>query len=286
MTAAANVLNTSLPTITRTIAALENSLGIRLFNRTTRRLHLTEEGEHYLLRCKSAMAELDDAEVALSSRQLQPSGKLRVTAPVLFGRLYVNPLLNQFVADHHAVSSELLLLDRVVDLVEDGIDVGIRIAHLADSSLIGRQVGEVRRVVCASPDYLQQAELPRTPGDLANHHIVQVSNQTTGREWQFRQKQDQYKTKRINGITVNARITCNQIDAAIDACRSGFGLGWFLSYQVQPWIASGELVTVLRDFELAPVPVNVVYPHARLLSTRARVFTDWLCPRLRENLLP
>ncbi len=278
LTAAANTLDTSLPTVVRTLAALEKHLGVRLFNRTTRRLRLTDEGRQYLERCKRVMAELREAEAALSERNLQPSGRLTITASVMFGRIYIGPLLNGFLQRYPEVSAELLLLDRNVDLIEDGIDVGIRIGDLPDSTLVGAPVGEVRRVVCASPDYLERAGIPRRPLDIGSHESIHFSGLSSGREWSFRV---QGKTMAVG---IAPRFFTNQIDAAIDACRAGFGLGRFLSYQVQPWVEADELHLVLTEFEMPAIPVTVIYPHAKLMSARVRAFVDWISPCLRERL--
>jgi DNA-binding transcriptional LysR family regulator len=197
-----------------------------------------------------------------------------VTASVLFGRLRVAPLVAEFLARHEAVQVELLLLDRVVDLVEEGIDVGVRIAHLPESSLVAVPVGETRRIVCAAPGYLRKAGTPAEPRDLARHRCITFSGVSAG-EWSFGGRPPQR-------VTVRPVLQTNQVDAAIDACMRGIGCAQFLCYQVQPLLDSGKLRQVLRDHEPAALPIHVVYPHARLLSSNARAFVDFAVPRLRR----
>jgi len=270
LTAAAAALPASLPSVVRSLAALEAELDVRLMNRTTRRIALTDEGREYYERCKRVLAEVDEAEAALSARRAAPKGRLRVTAPVLFGRLHVAPVMTEFIARHPAVQVELLLLDRMVDLLEEGIDVGVRIGKLPDSSLVAIPIGETRRVVCASPAYLKRAGTPRSPADLAAQRCVNFYGLAPGREWAFAS----------GTCKVNAAFATNQVEAALDACARGAGIGQFLSYQVRALLAEGRLKRILREFEPAPLPIQAIYPHARLLSSNVRSFVDWLVPRV------
>jgi DNA-binding transcriptional LysR family regulator len=265
LTAAADALESSLPSVVRTLAALEAELDVRLLNRTTRRIALTDEGREYYERCKRVLAEVDEAEAALSARRAAPKGRLRVTAPVMFGRLHVAPVATEFIAKHAAVQLDLVLLDRVVDLLEEGIDVAVRIAALPDSSLVAQPVGETRRVHCASPDYLRRAGTPKSPAELARHRCVNFSGLGSDKE-------------------SNLVLTTNQIDVALDACLAGIGIGQFLCYQVQGLLDAGKLERVLAAFEPAPLPIHVIYPHARLLSSNVRAFVDWTVPRLRKRM--
>lgn len=267
LTAAAEALEASLPSVVRTLAALEAELDVRLLNRTTRRIALTDEGREYYERCKRVLAEVDDAEAALSARRAAPKGRLRVTAPVMFGRLHVAPVATDFVARHAEVQLELLLLDRVVDLLEEGVDVAVRIGHLPDSSLVAIPVGQTRRVTCASPAYLKRAGSPRSPDELARHRWVSFSGLAPA-------------------LGPSPVLASNQIDVALDACLAGVGIGQFLCYQVQALLDAGRLKRVLGEFEPAPLPVHVIYPHARLLSSTVRAFVDWTVPRLRKRLSP
>jgi DNA-binding transcriptional LysR family regulator len=279
LTAAAESLRTSLPSVVRTLAALEAALDVRLLNRTTRRIALTDEGREYHARCQRVLAEVDDAEAALSARRAVPRGRLRVTAPVMFGRLHVAPVITEFVGKHPAVRAELILLDRVVDLVEEGIDVGVRIGRLPDSSLVALPIGETRRVVCASPAYLKRAGTPESPGDLAAHRCVSFAGLAPGNEWTFA------SDGKSTHVMVTPALASNQIDPALDACVGGAGLGQFLSYQVRTLLETGKLKRVLAGFEPAPLPIHAIYPSARLLSSNVRALVDWAVPRLRARVL-
>jgi DNA-binding transcriptional LysR family regulator len=278
LTAAAGALNTSLPSVVRQLAALEAALDVRLLNRTTRRLALTDEGREYYERSKRLLADVEEAEAALSARRVEPRGRLRVTASVLFGRLHVAPAVNAFVAKHPAVRVELVLLDRAVDLIEEGLDVGIRIGSLPDSSLVAVPVGATRRVVCASPGYLKRHGRPGSPEDLARHRSVGFTSLSPDHEWVLR---DGERTRRVK---MDPLVASNQIDVALGACLDGLGLGQFLCYQVKAGIESKRLVRVLTAYEPAGVPVQVIYPGARRMSANVRALVDWLTPRLRKSL--
>lgn len=285
LTAAADLLDTSLTSVVRSLATLEGMLGTRLLNRTTRRIALTDEGREYFERCRRVLAEVDEAENALSARQSKPAGKLTITAPVMFGRLHVGPVLADFLAAYPAVHAELMLFDRIVDLLDEGIDAAIRIGHLRDSSLVALPLGATRRIVCASPDYLQRAGTPQRPADLAHHRCLRFLGVTPGAEWEFANPVAAGgsigKTTRV---PIKAVLATNQIDIARDACAKGLGCGAFLDYQVREMLAAGTLRRILTDFEPAPIPVHIVYPHSRLLSSRVRSFVDWAAPRLRQRL--
>lgn len=277
LTRAAESMETSLPSVVRTLAALEESLGVRLLNRTTRRISLTQEGRHYLARCRSILAEIAEAETELSSQRTEPRGELRVTAPVLFGRLHVAPIVMRFVRKFGSTRVELLLLDRVVSLVEDGIDVAIRIGHLADSSLIAIPAGHIRRVVCASPKYLKNRGQPREPNDLLKHDCLRLTGLAPSAMWSFHNK------GRTISVPVSGPFVCNQAATTIDACVDSLGVGTFLSYQVAPMVAQKKLKLILVDYEPPPIPLSIVYPHAKLLSARVRVFAEWATEHLRAE---
>lgn len=278
LTGAAERLGSSLTAVVRSLATLEQGLGVRLLNRTTRRIALTDEGREYFERCRRLLAELDEAESALTDRRLKPAGRLTITAPVMFGRLHVAPVLTDFLAAYPEMRAELLLLDRVIDLLEEGIDLAIRIGPLPESSLVAAPLGATRRVLCASPAYLAAHGEPQQPADLAGHRAIRFSGLGEGGEWTFACGGE------IRRVVPLEAFASNQIDAALDACRKGLGCGRFLAYQVREAEAAGQLVRLLRDWEPAAVPVSLVYPHARLLSPRIRAFVDWAVPRLRERL--
>jgi DNA-binding transcriptional LysR family regulator len=276
LTNAANALDTSLPTVVRTLAALERELGVTLLKRTTRRIHLTDEGTQYLERCRDILAATQEAEDMLVARRTEPVGKLSVTASVAFGRRYLTPIVYGFLQRYPKVSADVLLVDRVVDLIDEGMDAAIRIAHLRDSSIVAIEVGRVRRVVCASEKYLRQHGVPRIPSDIRAHRCIRHLGLSPRNEWHF------HVGNRQQATPIDSVLTCNEIDGAVDACIEGLGLGMFLSYMVAPYRKAGQLKYILESFETAPMPVQVVYPQTRLMSNRVRVFVDECVAKLRR----
>jgi DNA-binding transcriptional LysR family regulator len=276
LTAAAAALDTSLPSVVRTLAALERELGARLLNRTTRRMHLTDEGAQYLERCRAILSAVQESEAGFSASRAEPQGRLVVTASVLFGRRYVAPIVNDFLRRHAKVSAELLLVDRVVNLVEEGIDVAVRIGRLRDSSLVAIPVGNVRRVVCASPEYLRRRGIPRAPQDLRSHACIRHTGNALRADWQFR------VGRRNVAVPINAVLSCSDIDGSLDACVSGLGLGMFLSYQSAPYRNEKKLSYVLEEFETETVPVQVVYAQSKLVTGKVRAFVDECVSKLRQ----
>jgi DNA-binding transcriptional LysR family regulator len=274
LTAAAWASGTSLPAVVRSLAAYEAELGVRLFNRTTRRISLTEEGRRHLESCRQLLAAVDDAEAALKDDATEPTGQLTVTAPVLFGQMHVAPIVTRFVQRHPQMRCRVMLMDRVVNLLEEGIDVGIRISHLEDSSLVALPLGEMRRVVVASPAFLREQGRPAHPNELLKANCVRVADHTP--TWgTFRDGGKTFK------LSVGGNLEFNHIAPAVQACAAGAGFGQFFSYQVAPFLQTGELETVLEDFEDAPRPIHVVYPHARLLPSRTRAFIDFIRQELK-----
>ena len=276
LTAAAEALETSLPSVVRTLAALERELGVRLLNRTTRRIHLTDEGAQYLERCRAILAAVQESEAAFTLAKAEPRGRLAVTAPVLFGRRYIAPIVTRFLRRHPSVSAELLFVDRVVNLVEEGIDVAVRIGHLPDSSLVAVPVGKVRRVICASPEYLRRRGTPRVPQDVRDHACVRLTGLAPRPEWPFR------IGRRAVSVALNAVVSCNDTDAGLQACVSGHGLGLFLSYQTAPYRNEKRLRYVLEEFEPEPSPVHIVYAQSRLVTGKVRSFVDECVATLRR----
>lgn len=275
LTAAARVMASSLPAMVRTLAAYEAQLGVRLFNRTTRRISLTDEGRRHLDSCRQILAAINDAESALSADAAEPAGHLTITAPVLFGQMHVAPAVTRFVQQHEKMRCSMMLADRVVNLLEEGIDVGIRIGALDDSSLIAQPVGEIRRVVVASPAWLRRHGTPRHPKDLLTANCVRVTDHVP--TWgPFNDK------GRPLRLAVSGNLAFNQIAPAVEACAAGAGMGMFFSYQVAPFVKDKRLRIVLEEFEPPPRPISVVYPHARMLPMRTRVFINWIRQELRE----
>jgi DNA-binding transcriptional LysR family regulator len=276
LTAAAAALGRSPPSVVRALAVLEAHLGARLLARTTRRMSLTVEGRAYLERCRRILADVDEAERSLVDADPEPRGELRVTAPVLFGQRHVAPGVVEFVRRHPRVRVELLLLDRVVDLVDEGLDAGVRIGRLPDSSLTAVPVGEVRRVVVASPALLRRGGGPRHPSELASLPCVEHQAAGGGR-WTFREREREIV------VRVRGAFSCNQATAVVQACEAGLGFGCFLSYQVQPEVQAGGLRVVLDAFEPPALPVQIVYPSARHASPRLRAFVAFMKAQLRAR---
>jgi len=278
LTAAADALDRSQPAVVRSLAALEKHLGARLLQRTTRRMSLTPEGSDYLERCRQILSDVDEAERAVSQDEAELQGLVRVTAPVQFGQLHIAPLLTQFLQANPRITADLLLLDRNMDLVEEGIDVAVRIGRLPDSGLIALPVGELRQVVCASPALLAAVPEPQTPDDLAGLPCIRLQNLARSGTWTFH---DGFAA--VN-VRVRGPLSCNQIAAAVTACVNGAGFGQFLSYQVQEQLRSGTLKRVLERFEVKAIPVNVVYPGGRFATARQRALANFLRDELRERV--
>jgi DNA-binding transcriptional LysR family regulator len=276
LTAAAEALNVSLPSVVRSLAALEREVDARLLNRTTRRCSLSDEGREYYERCRRVLFEVEAADAALSARKVEPRGRLRLTAPATYGRMHVAPVVMEFATRYRSVEVELMLLDRVVDLVEEGIDAAVRISRLPESSLVAVRVGETRRVLCAAGRYLKSAGTPKVPSDLANHRCVVFSGLNSGNEWPF-------GGEAPSRVPIRPALRTNQFEVALEAVVQGLGCGQFLCYQVDALIAKQQLARILRTFEPDPLPIQIVYPHARHLSPNVRAFVDLAVPRLRAR---
>ncbi|CAN7515267.1 LysR family transcriptional regulator [Polaromonas sp. LjRoot131] len=275
LTAAAQVMESSLPAMVRTLAGFEAQLGVRLFNRTTRRISLTEEGRRHLESCRQLLAALADAEAALTADAAEPAGHLTITAPMLFGQMHVAPAVTRFVQQHEKMRCSMVLLDRVVNLLEEGIDVGIRIGEPEDSSLVAQKVGSIRRLVVASPAWVRRHGVPQHPKDLLKANCVRITDHSPT----WGPFNDGGRPLRL---AVSGNLEFNQIAPAVAACAAGAGFGSFFSYQVAPFLKTKQLRTVLEDFEPPPRPINIVYPHARLLPMRTRVFIEWMKTELQE----
>jgi len=274
---AARRLGLSPPAVTRAVAALEERIGARLLHRTTRIVRLTEAGGRFLADAKRILAELDEAEASAAGAHAEPRGLLTLTAPVMFGARHVAPVLLDFLARHPRVTARTLLADRVVDMLEEGIDVAVRIAHLPDSSLAAVRVGSVRRVVCASPSYLAARGVPRRPEDVAKHDAIAFSSASGEPSWPF------HSGGRIETVIPPAQLTVNTAEVAVAAALAGRGLTRVLSYQVAPEVASGRLEIVLAGYEPPPIPIHVVHPEGRHANARVRAFVDFAAARLRAD---
>jgi DNA-binding transcriptional LysR family regulator len=265
---AARKLGLSASGVTRLIAALEDRLGARLLQRTTRSVTLTDIGTRYLERARRILADVEEAEGSAEGERTRPSGRLVVSAPVGFGRLHVSSVMSAYLKRHPEVFGELRLADRIVNLVEDGVDLAVRIGHLPDSSLVARHVGEMRRIVVASSDYLRQRGEPDTPEAIASHETIQFGAVTASPDWRF--VEDGHEIR----VACTPRFTTNSADAAIQYAEQGGGVTRVLAYQAAEAIKAGRLKIVLAKFEQPPLPIHVVYPTSRLLSAKVRAFID------------
>jgi DNA-binding transcriptional LysR family regulator len=278
LSAAARSLKVPLPTVSRKLALLEEHLGVRLVVRTTRKFVLTDAGRAYLDSCRRLLAEVEDAERMAAGEYEAPKGRLYVTAPIVFGRLHVLPVALAFLKAYPDVDLRLSLVDRIADMIEEGIDVALRIAHLADSSLIAARVGAVRLVTCAAPAYLKANGTPRTPADLLQHHCIASANLSATDRWSFRvDGEDQ-------AFPIRSRLAVTTAEAAIDAAAAGIGITRVLSYQAAAAVKAGKLKVLLRPYELPEIPVSLVHPEARLTPPKVRAFLDFAAPRLRQRL--
>lgn len=275
---AAKALRSSPPAVTRAVAALEDVIGTRLFVRTTRTVTLTEAGTRYLDDCRRILAEVQEAEAAAAGSFATPTGTLTVSAPALFGRIYVLPIIMDYLDCYPGVTARAFLIDRVTNLLEEGIDVAVRLGPLPVSNLMVTRVGTVRRVVCGSPDYFRRHGTPRVPADLSAHRIVGATSTWSLSEWHFGQGQ---KTS----VRITPRLLCSTNDAAIEAAVQGWGLTRVMSYQVAPLIAEGKLIAVLTDDEEEPLPIHVVHPEGRKVTAKVRAFVELAAQRLRNNPL-
>lgn len=278
---AARQLSRSPESVTRAVGALEERLQTRLFNRTTRSVALTDAGARYLDRCRRLLATYDELEAVNFGERVEPRGWINVTAPAMFGRLHVLPLLRSFLEDYPQVYVRLLLLDRVVSLVDEGLDLGVRIGQLPDSTLRAVRVGQVRRVVCATPQYIARRGAPATPRDLRNHSVVACTAVTPVPDrWSF------HHPSGVTSVTVTPRLVVNTTAAAIDAALEDLGLTCIRSYQAEPHAAAGRLQTVLAEYEPPPAPIQIVHPEGRHLSAKVRLFLDHAAEGLRRKFTP
>lgn len=278
LSAAARRLGAPLTTVSRKIMALEEHVGVRLITRTTRHLALTEPGRRYLETCRRVIADLDEAEQGLLGEHSALRGELALTAPVVFGRLHVLPVVTAFLRAFPQVDVRLLLLDRNVDLIEEGQDVAVRIGELPDSSLIATRVGAVRQIVCASPAYLEARGMPQAPEDLAHHDCITFTVVAQPDRWSFAGPRGDRR------VPVHSRLVVNTAEAAVDAAVAGLGITRVVSYQAARPVAEGALRLLLEDFAPPAIPVSLLHREARLPPARVRSFVTFAATRLRDNL--
>ncbi len=275
--AASRALSMPLPTVSRKIAELESHLGAQLLVRSTRKVTVTDSGRRYYEDVRRILDDIGDAESQVSGEYQTAKGRLAITAPTLFGRLHVLPIVNDFMKIHHDISIQLILTNHVVDFLEEHIDLGIRIGTLSDSSMVAFQAGSVRQIVCASPGYLAQHGRPLSPNDLAGHQCITFSKIGAPAEWAFKMP-----SRKIQHFPVPTRLTLNSIQGTVDSAIRDGGLVHLYSYQAAPHVAEGTLEIVLDGYEIEPPPVNIVYPQGRLVPQKVSAFVDFAMPRLRE----
>ncbi|MGY4400318.1 LysR family transcriptional regulator [Bradyrhizobium sp. USDA 3315] len=265
---AARKLGLSPSAITRLIAALEERLGARLLQRTTRQVTLTDAGSRYLERARRILADVEEAEDAVESERTRPEGRLVISAPFGFGRLHVSPVVSAYLKRYPGVGVDLRLSDRRINLVEDGVDLAVRLGHLPDSTLVARHVGRMRRIVVASASYLKRRGEPKRPADLTAHDTIQFGAMTATPDWRFMEDGREVR------ITPTPRFTSNSSDAAIQYAEQDGGLTRVMAYQAAESLKARRLQIVLAEFEQPAVPIHVVYPTTRLLSAKVRTFID------------
>ncbi len=278
LSAAAKQLNVPLATVSRRIATLEAHLKTRLLNRSSRRLSLTEAGGLYFEACKRILEQVEEAERAVMGVYKDPKGRLTVTAPIVFGRVHMVPIIAGFLSQYPDIDLKLLLVDHLLDLLESDIAVALRIGELEDSNLIAARIGTARRVTCASPAYLDKHGRPQKPEDLSEHLCVTFDNLASPESWRFS------STKGDKLVPIRSRLTVTTAEAAVEAAVAGVGLTRLLSYQVTEATRAGQLVVVLQDYEPRPWPISLVYVGQQLLPTKLRAFLDYIAPRLRDRL--
>ncbi|MCI3946209.1 LysR family transcriptional regulator [Pseudomonas syringae] len=275
---AARQAGLSTATVTRAIASLEKRLGVLLVVRTTRNMRLTEAGQRFAIDCHRLLADLDDAESAAAGLHALPAGLLTVTAPQMFGALHVVPVLTNFLDRFPSIEVRAILVDRVVSMLDEGVDVAVRIGALPDSSLTAIPVGSVRRMVCASPAYLAKQGVPQHPDDLRRHSTVSTTTSERQPRWPFRVDHADYS------VDVGSRLSLTSYQAAISAALQGWGLTQVPFYQIREYLQDGRLECVLAAFEIAPEPVHVVYLEGRRGSSKVHAFVDFCVSALRRDL--
>ena len=271
---AARQLRLSPSVATRSIAQLEDQLGLMLLTRTTRSLRLTGRGEIFLESCQQILDDIDNAERRVRGESAEPRGELRLAAPIVFGRLHVLPIVNRMLNEYPDLSIRLSLSDRNVRLVDEGIDIAVRIGNLVDSSLITTKLGEVSRVVIASPAYLKARGIPKSPTKLVDLDIITFESLDATNEWRFKQNET---------VRIAPRLTVNSADAAIAAAEGGIGIARTLSYQVRDHVEGGRLIAILEKFAPPPLPVSAIYPARRLASANISAFVKTARDHFRDS---
>jgi len=278
LSAAARSLGAPLATVSRKVSDLEAHLGTRLLIRSSRRLTLTDAGRSYIAACKRILEYVEEAERAAAGEYREPTGDLTITSPIVFGRLHVLPVATAFLQAYPRIDIRLVQSDRIVGLLEEHIDLAVRIGELPDSGLVATRVGAIRRVACGSPDYLARRGTPQRPKDLATHDCVTFEGLNSPQSWVFAEG------KETTTVRIRSRLSVNTAEAAIDSAIAGVGITRVLSYQIAAAVRAGKLAVVLDDFEPAPWPVSLVHTGQPRLPQKVRAFLDFAAPRLRAEL--
>ncbi len=276
--AAARALGQPLPTVSRKVAELEEALGVRLFERSTRQVVLAENATGYFEACVRLLDDLHEADESIAGEYRTPKGELTITAPIGFGRHHLQPVATEFLGAYPEVDLRLLLVDRMVNLVEEHVDLAVRITVLPDSGLVARAVGQIKMVVCARPGYLQAHGVPQHPRELATHHCVAWATLGPFKTWTF--LDDGVEA----AYPIRVRVTTTTPESAVDAAVAGLGLTQITSYQAEASVRSGALVPVLRAFEEAPTPVSLVYSSSRKVPLKLKAFVDFAASKLKSRL--
>ena len=278
LSAASRSLRLPLATVSRRVSDFEARLGAQLLIRTSRRLQLTEAGAAFVASARRILDELDDAERTASGEYRAPRGELSVTAPIMFGKLHIAPIVHEFLAAYPDVSVRLILLDGVIDLVEAQVDVALRIGHLPDSALVALRVGDVRWLFCASPQYLARRETPDHPAAIADHDCIAFEGLQRYRDWPF------VEDGKARSVALQPRFSVNTADAVIDATSAGLGISRVMSYQAADAVERGEVSPILAPFWTPPIPVHLVYGQRQQQPLKLRAFLDFVTPRLQRCL--
>ena len=278
LSAAGRRLGMPLATVSRKVSELEAHLGTRLLNRSSRRLALTEAGRSYAATCRGILEDVEAAERAAAGEYSASRGELTMTAPIVFGRLHVLPLVVTFLEAYPEIDVRIMLSDRVVNLLEEHVDLAVRIGELPDSSLVASRVGSIRRVVCGSPAYFAGRGMPKVPGELAGHDCITFEGLMSAESWSFG------SGRSLASVAIHSRLVVNTAEAAVDAAVAGAGVTRVLSYQIAPQLRSGALAVALQEFEPAPWPVSLVHAGQGRLPLKLRAFLDYAVPRLRASL--
>lgn len=278
LSAASRKLGMPLATVSRKISELEEHLNVRLLIRSTRGLKLTEAGRGYVVSCERILNDINDAEKTVSGEFSSPKGKLVITAPTVFGRLYVLSIVADFLTMYPEIDIELKLTDRKMDLIAENIDVAIRIGELPDSSLIANRVGVVRRIVCGSPAYFKLKGVPETPKELIKHNCITIEGLSSPTSWIFQKK------KFTISAPVHSRLIVSTVEAGLDAAIKGIGIIRVLSYQVAKFENEKKLKIILKDYETDALPVHLIHVAGRVVPNKLRAFLDYSSPRLRQKI--